>query len=81
MTFAWSDYDASSYNGLIGCGSKVWTVTDGAGGAIDSTVFTNNLLAVVPTNTIDIYTTDIAKAATYNIEVKVQYDTNPTSVD
>ena len=76
-TFSWTDSDASSDNGFTNCGGLTWaiTLTDGSS-PIDSSIFTEGDYTAA-TKTIDIFTADISKAATYNIRVTVSYTDHP----
>ena len=69
---SWTDADAKNKLGLTICGSLTWTVTNTDGlTAIDSAVFTENY--TLTTKTLSTYTTDFAKAGTYNMLAKVCY--------
>ncbi len=78
--FSWNDSAASSVNNLAyptTCGMFAWTVTKTDGSSIDSTIFTAGDYTLT-TKTIDVYTIDLAKAATYDMQVKVWYTELPT---
>jgi len=78
--FSWNDSAASSVNNLAyptTCGAFTWTVTKTDGSLIDSTIFTTGDYTL-STKTIDVYTTDLAKATTYDMQVKVWYTELPT---
>ena len=70
---SWTDSAVTSNNGLSSCGTYTWeiTLTDGSS-AIDPTIFSEGDYTAA-TKTIVIETIDIAKAASYNIQVKVYY--------
>ena len=79
--FSWYDSAAISDNSLvypITCGTFTWKVLKDDGVTeIDSTVFTAGDFTQAK-KTIDVFTSDFAKAGTYNMQVKVWYTELPT---
>ena len=76
----WTDKAVSSNGGLTICGAYEWEISQTDGDlsnpnkiAWDNTLFTLDLLA----RTINVFTEDFSKAATYPMQVKVWYTELP----